>query len=95
MADEIIMKGWMEQLGVEDGADLAQRILERIQHARSAAAVAGVSAEALSTIGKLTSMYRERGVSDPLVLAWRISCQREINRVFGEYRRHQHQSEAA
>ena len=93
MADEIIMKGWMEQLGVEDGADLAQRILERIQQACSEVTVAGVSADAISTIGELTTMYRDRGVSDSLVLAWRIACQREINRVFGEYR--QRQSEAA
>jgi hypothetical protein len=95
MADEIIMKGWMEQLGVADGADLAARILGRIQQARSQETAAGVSADAILTIGELTTMYRDRGVSDSLVLAWRVACQQEINRVFGEYRRHQRQSEAA
>ena len=93
MANEIITKGWMEQLGVEDGADLAARVLERIQQERSEVAVAGVSADAISTIGELTTMYRDRGVSDSLIVAWRIACQQEINRVFGEYR--QRQSEAA
>jgi hypothetical protein len=74
MADEIITKGWMEQLGVEDGADLAARVLERIQETRSEVAVAGVSADAISTISELTTMYRDRGVSDSLIVAWRIAC---------------------
>jgi hypothetical protein len=74
----------MEQLGVEDGSVLAGRVLAMTLAER--ASTAQICKKAVAAVRECASLYRERGVSDPLVKVWRSACIDEISRRFAEYR---------
>jgi hypothetical protein len=73
----------MEQLGVEDGSVLAGRVLALTMEETS---TDQICRKAVDAVRECASLYRERGVSDPLVAAWRSACIDEISRRFAEYR---------
>jgi hypothetical protein len=79
----MITKAWMEQLGVEDGSVLAGRVLALTMQEAS---TDQICRKAVDAVRECASLYRERGVSDPLVAAWRSACIDEISRRFAEYR---------
>jgi hypothetical protein len=87
MVDEIITHSWMRQLGIADGARLAGDVLDELSDADCRERIDGVSLHALGAIARLAGDYRQRGVSEPLVDIWRISCHEEMIRVFAEFRR--------
>ena len=74
----------MEQLGVEDGSALAGRVLAMALE--EPVSTAQICRKAVAAVRECASLYRERGVSDPLVKVWRSACIDEISRRFAEYR---------
>ena len=94
MTDETITKNWMQQLGAEDGARLVADVLEQLDDADTQERVDRVSLRTLGAIGNLARGYRERGVSDPLVLAWRVACHEEMSRILRQHKQAR-QAEAA
>ena len=86
MADQIMTQNWMEQLGAEDGARLAAEVLDELYDADTQERIDGVSLHTLGALAGLANEYRERGVSDALLLAWRIACHEEMKRVFSRHR---------
>lgn len=87
MADVIITQAWMRQLGIADGARLAGDVLNELSDADSRERIDSVSLHTLAAIAGLAGDYRQRGVSEPLIQAWRAACQDEMTRVFAEFRR--------
>ena len=87
MADVIITQTWMQQLGIADGARLAGEVLDELCDADTRERIDSVSLHTLAAIGRLAGDYRQRGVSEPLIQAWRIACHEEMTRVFNEFRR--------
>jgi len=87
MVDQIMTQSWMRQLGIADGARLAGGVLDELADAESRERIDSVSLHTIAAIGSLASDYRQRGVSEPLIETWRISCHEEMIRVFAEFRR--------
>ena len=88
MVDQIMTQSWMRQLGIADGARLAGGVLDELAEAdNSRERIDSVSLHTMAAIGSLASDYRQRGVSEPLIETWRISCHKEMIRVFAEFRR--------
>ena len=86
MADVIITQSWMQQLGIADGARLAGEVLDELCDADTRERIDSVSLHTLASIGRLAGDYRQRGVSEPLIQAWRAACHAEMTRVFNEFR---------
>jgi hypothetical protein len=82
--ESMMTKAWMEQLGVEDGSFLAGQVLALTREPEND--TAQICRTAVDAVRECASRYRERGVSDPLVAAWRAACIDEISRRFAEYR---------
>ncbi len=80
----MITKDWMEQLGIEDGLFLAGQVLALTQEPQNN--TAQICRTAVDAVRECASLYHERGVSDPLVAAWRAACIDEMSRRFAEYR---------
>jgi len=87
MVDQIMTQSWMRQLGIADGARLVGGVLDELADAESRERIDSVSLHTIAAIGSLASDYRQRGVSEPLIETWRISCHEEMIRVFAEFRR--------
>jgi hypothetical protein len=87
MVDQIMTQSWMRQIGIADGARLAGGVLDELADADSRERIDSVSLHTIAAIGSLASDYRQRGVSEPLIETWRISCHEEMIRVFAEFRR--------
>jgi len=87
MVDQIMTQSWMRQLGIADGARLAGAVLDELVDAESRERIDCVSLHTIAAIGSLASDYRQRGVSEPLIQMWRVSCHEEMSRVFAEFRR--------
>ena len=90
MADVIITQSWMQQLGIADGARLAGDVLNELSDADSRERIDSVSLHTIAAIAAIAGLagdYRHRGVSEPLIQAWRAACQNEMTRVFAEFRR--------
>lgn len=87
MADEIITQNWMRQLGIADGARLAGEVLDGLCDADTRERIDSVSLHTLASIARLAGDYRQRGVSEPLIHAWRSARHEEMTRVFNEFRR--------
>lgn len=81
-----ITRDWVQELGTEDGATLAARVIDELGGAETEEEIEAVSQDTVATVRALADTYRERGVSDPLVHAWRAACQSEMERVFREVR---------
>ncbi len=81
-----ITRVWVQELGTEDGATLAARVIDDLGGAETREEIEVVSQDIVATVRALADTYRERGVSDPLVQAWRAACQNEMERVFREVR---------
>ena len=90
MAEATITQAWMQQLGIADGARLAGEVLNEIADADSRERIDSISLHTLAALAGLAGDYRRRGVSEPLVQAWRAACQAEMTRVFAEFRRVRH-----
>ena len=86
MADLIITQSW-QQIGIKDGEHLAANVLEKLEDADTQERIDGVSLQTLGAIANLASSYRDGGVSEPLIQAWRLACQEKMTRVFSELRR--------
>jgi hypothetical protein len=80
----IIAKDWMEQLGIEDGSFLAGRVLALTREPENN--TAQICRSTVDAVRECASLYRERGVSDPLVAALRAACIEEMSRRFAELR---------
>jgi hypothetical protein len=83
-SESMITKTWMEQLGIEDGSTLAGRVLALTHEPETD--TEQICRTAVDAVRECASRYRERGVSDRLVAAWRAACIDEVSRRFAEYR---------
>jgi hypothetical protein len=87
MVDQMMTQSWMRQLGIADGARLAGAVLDELADADSRERIDSVSLHTMAAIGSLAGDYRRRGVSEPLIETWRVTCHEEMTRVFAEFRR--------
>ena len=79
---------WVRQLGREDGAAIAERIIDRIlERPGEGNRVGDAAATYLQT---LLDAYRRRGIDDDVVEIWRVECATELYRRFADFRDHGH-----
>jgi hypothetical protein len=75
---------WVRQLGREDGAAIADRIIARVlEQPGQSARVGDAAARYLKT---LLDAYRRRGIDDDVVDIWRVECATELYHRFTEFR---------
>jgi len=77
----------MQQLGIAEDARLAGEVLDGLSDADSRERIDSVSLHTIAANAGLAGDYRQRGVSEPLIRAWRAACQGEMTRVCAEFRR--------
>lgn len=75
---------WVRQLGREDGAAIADRIIARILEEPGKSLQVGNSAA--TYIRALLDAYRRRGIDDEVIEVWRVECATEIYHRFTEFR---------
>jgi hypothetical protein len=77
---------WMRSLGREDGAAVADWIVDELGLRASPDRSRRVGRTAVGRIKGLVRKYEERGVSETLVEVWRKACLGEVYRRFAELR---------
>jgi hypothetical protein len=77
---------WMEQLGREDGAAVADWIVDELGLGGTPDRSRRVGKSAVGRIKQLVRKYEERGVSESLIEVWRKACVAEIYRRFAVLR---------
>lgn len=77
---------WMQSLGREDGAAVADWIVNELGLRASPDRSRRVGKSAVFRIKGLVRKYEERGVSETLIEVWRKACLGEVYRRFAELR---------
>jgi hypothetical protein len=73
---------WMQQLGRDDGADVAKWVVDELAATEAASNTNRVAEAAVGRVHELVSQYEQRGVSADLIALWRSACMAEIHRRF-------------
>jgi len=73
---------WMQQLGRDDGADVATWVVDELATTEAASNTGRVARAAVRRVRELVHQYEQRGVSAELVAVWRSACMAEIHRRF-------------
>lgn len=73
---------WMAQLGRDDGAELADWVVDALGEIQDPRESQRVAESAVRRIHELLHEYEQRGVSAELVAVWRAACVAEIYRRF-------------
>jgi hypothetical protein len=81
-----LTKEWMRNLGREDGAAMADWIVDELGQRASPDRNRRVGTSAVGRIKQLARKYEERGVSDTHIDVWQRACVGEIYRRFAELR---------
>jgi len=77
-------QAWVRQLGREDGAAIADRIIAQVLEQPGESGQIGDAAAAY--LKALIDAYHRRGISDSVVEIWRVECATEIYSRFTEFR---------
>ena len=77
---------WMQNLGREDGAAVADWVVDELSLSEAPDQSRRVGKSAVGRIKQLVRKYESRGVSEALINVWRKECVGEIYRRFAELR---------
>lgn len=83
---QTVTKEWMQKLGREDGAAVADWIIDELGLGEAPERSRRIGKSAVGRVKELVRKYQERGVSEPLVADWRSACVAEIYRRLAELR---------
>jgi len=78
---------WMQQLGRDDGADVAKWVVDELAATEAASNTNRVAEAAVGRVHELVRQYEQRGVSADLIALWRSACMAEIHRRFALLRK--------
>jgi len=78
---------WMQQLGRDDGADVAKWVVDELATTEAASNTNRVAEAAVGRVHELVRQYEQRGVSADLIALWRSACMAEIHRRFALLRK--------